>query len=446
MTRAAVAGMLLSAVVLRAQPAPRTDAFGDPLPPGAVARLGTARLRHPDGVHDVAFSPDGTRLAVTSDDGSVSVWDAHSGRLVARAEAGARGAGVAFGDAGKTVGTFAEGVGFRVFDAAAGKRVREAPSELKVGGRGVAPGRQPAPVLAPGLRWMAYRTGERENNNTRLLVIDPVSGRDVTAYPLRHAGWDTRVAFSPDGSRMVIGDSSSAAASVWVCDPAVGRVVTELRFEGGYAVAVGLNRGGSRVAAFTAPHGDDAPPAAVRVWDAATGKQLRAWPVRQFVHESLALSPDGATVAVTSREAASPTDYRMVTVVRLLDVANGEVVRRLVSAVQYGRLFYSPDGRRVAVGNGMRVELFDTATGRVTPDPADVVEADYEQGHAHRSVEFRPDGSLQLRGRAAGGVELWNPATGRRTEVVPVPPGGSYIHALSPDGRRLVYTAGRTIH
>jgi len=100
----------------------------------------------------------------------------------------------------------------------------------------------------------------------------------------------------------------------------------------------------------------------------------------------------------------------------------------------------------MAVARGMRVEVFDTATGRVVPDPQDVVESAYEQGHAHRSVEFRPDGSLLLHGRATGGVEVWNPATGRRTEVVPVPPGGSYIHALSPDGRRVVYTAGRTIH
>ena len=441
MTRVAVAGLLLAAGVLRADPPPGADAFGDPLPPGAVARLGTARLRHSDEIQDIAFSPDGTRLAVTTRDGRVSVWDAHSGRLVARGESGGSGGGVAYAENGKSVGTFAAGVGFRVVDAATGKRVREAPSELKVGGR--PDGRQPTPVLAPGLRWMAFTTGR--DAHTRVLVIDPVSGRDVTAYPLRHGGWDSRVGFSPDGGRMVIGDSSSAQTSVWVCDPSVGRVVTELRFDGGYAIAVGLNRDGSRVAALTAPHGDDAPQPAVRVWDVGTGKQLRALPVRNFVHESMVLSPDGATVAVTSREAASPTDYPMATVVRLLDVANGEVVRRLVSRVEYGRLVYSPDGRRLAVGSGGRVEVFDTATGRVVPDPTDVVDATREAAHAYRSVEFRPDGSLQLRGRA-GGVELWNPATGRRTQVVPVPPGGAYIHALSPDGRRLVYTVGRTIH
>src|SRR5262249_21128492 len=41
---------------------PRTDLLGDPLPPGALARMGTVRFRLPGKVKRVAFSPDGETI------------------------------------------------------------------------------------------------------------------------------------------------------------------------------------------------------------------------------------------------------------------------------------------------------------------------------------------------------------------------------------------------
>src|SRR5262249_51492781 len=63
-----------------APPAVRRDLYGDPLPPGAVARLGSMRLRHLAPLNRVAVSRDGSLVA--SIDYNVRVWDRRSGRLL----------------------------------------------------------------------------------------------------------------------------------------------------------------------------------------------------------------------------------------------------------------------------------------------------------------------------------------------------------------------------
>src|SRR5262249_7283772 len=55
----------------------RTDLLGDPLPPGAVARIGTLRFR---GWGPLAYSPDGKLLASGSPQEAIRIWEAATGR------------------------------------------------------------------------------------------------------------------------------------------------------------------------------------------------------------------------------------------------------------------------------------------------------------------------------------------------------------------------------
>jgi hypothetical protein len=58
----------------------RTDAYGDPLPPGAVARMGTLRFRADGPFEAIAYSPNGKLLAAAeASAGRIHVWDVASG-------------------------------------------------------------------------------------------------------------------------------------------------------------------------------------------------------------------------------------------------------------------------------------------------------------------------------------------------------------------------------
>src|SRR5262249_47432523 len=56
----------------------RQDYYGDPLPPGVLARLGTVQLRHR--LARVVFSPDGKSLVSAGTDQVVRFWDTATGR------------------------------------------------------------------------------------------------------------------------------------------------------------------------------------------------------------------------------------------------------------------------------------------------------------------------------------------------------------------------------
>src|SRR5262249_55121131 len=59
--------------------AKRVDALGDPLPPGALLRLGSTRLRG-ESASAVAFSPDGNWLASGGRDRHIRLWEPKTGK------------------------------------------------------------------------------------------------------------------------------------------------------------------------------------------------------------------------------------------------------------------------------------------------------------------------------------------------------------------------------
>jgi WD40 repeat protein len=62
------------------QQPPRRDLYGNLLPDGALARMGTERLRHPY-ARSIAFTADGKTLISAGQDQTVRFWDCATGQL-----------------------------------------------------------------------------------------------------------------------------------------------------------------------------------------------------------------------------------------------------------------------------------------------------------------------------------------------------------------------------
>jgi WD40 repeat protein len=108
-----------------AQPMPLTDLYGDPLPDGAIGRLGTARLRHSAFVRATTFLPDGTTLASVDDHGMVCLWDLATGKERTHYRIKPASAAVTtFSPDGRLVAC-SNGHEFRLYDLATGKLLHE---------------------------------------------------------------------------------------------------------------------------------------------------------------------------------------------------------------------------------------------------------------------------------------------------------------------------------
>ncbi len=158
--------------------------------------------------------------------------------------------------------------------------------------------------------------------------------------------------------------------------------------------------------------------------NAAGQNRLTAAVVPQTGHSSIvksvAFSPDGRTALSGSND----------NTLKLWDVATGQELRTFTGhSGEVKSLAFSPDGRSVLSGSGdTTVKLWDLASGQ---------EIRTFQGHsgAVRSVTFFPDGRKILSGSADKTVKIWDIATGREIRTFTKHAGTVVSAAISPNGQ-----------
>src|SRR5262249_9807073 len=107
----------------------RTDRYGDPLPDGALVRLGTTRLRHTSQVNQVFFAPDGKTVASKGQDDTVELWDVATGKLVRSLRLG--GDRVSFSGDGKKLASWKKNQ-LWLWDAKTGEQLHKIELKLEL--------------------------------------------------------------------------------------------------------------------------------------------------------------------------------------------------------------------------------------------------------------------------------------------------------------------------
>jgi WD40 repeat protein/transcriptional regulator with XRE-family HTH domain len=189
---------------------------------------------------EVLYSPDGARLALASNGGTVRIFDSTNGRLLLEFPTSHGGSEeqlwqIAFSPDGKRLGT-ARGDGVYVWDATSGKRLLTFTGH----GEGV---RASGITFSPNGKWAAT-TG----NDSSVQVWDAATG-EVIFKLAGHTGPTFGVAFSPDG-RSLASSSVDRTIKIWRLPAAGGQVPEPLTLHGhtGAVYRLAFSPDGSRLA------------------------------------------------------------------------------------------------------------------------------------------------------------------------------------------------------
>ncbi len=387
-------------------------------------------------INSLAYHPDGRRLAIGGHDRSVAIWDvaAHR-RLIDYPGHSGPVLYVGFSPGGERLASASQDATIKLWDPDSEPGMRQfriAPATAP-GGRPASPD-EPWPAECP--RWVGgVAFAPAGNELTAAGTEQAVAAWDAVGHVTRllrgGPGPMIALAYSPDGHK-VAAAGTDQTARIWDLPPGQTPITIADHEEGfcslayrpdGQMLATG---GGEPLKVIQVPKGKWHPPEGdgrtIRLWEPATGRELRSLCGHVGSVYALAFSPEGTRLASAGFDR----------VIRIWDPDSGRVLATLEG--HSGAVFalaFSPDGLQLASAGFDRViRIWDLASGRPIQKLA---------GHTNwvLGLAFSPDGERLASAGADQTVRLWDPARGREALTLRGPLDRVHGVAFSPDGERL---------
>lgn len=354
----------------------------------------------------LAFSPVQDLLAAAGKDGTITLWnvsDGTGGTLITDQETAAASS-ISFSPNGKYLVTGSHDTLIRIWSVQTRRLAKQWAAH------------------AGGVNCAIYnRAGTQVisgGNDNTIKLWDVTTGREMSALK-KHTGPVQALVVNPSQGNMLASGGNDSAVRLWDVDHN-----QELVMWGPHTYFVkdlDFTRGGTILATA---HGET-----LKLWNVATGHELRTLKRLGGWIYSLALSPDGSQVATGSGGEHGPYE------IHLWDVSTGRETLNIPNTVAYS-LVFSLDGKTLASGShDGKISLWDVQSGALLHfwrTPSAPV----------NSVAWTTNGQI-VSGSGDGGLRVWGIGQPEPVKTFNADIGSINAVDLSPDGKIL---AGRGSH
>jgi WD40 repeat protein len=360
---------------------------------------------HPYSTQQMVFSPDGQTLATGKPDGTIHLWDVATGAQLRTFKGNKNDDSLplVFSPDSRTFAS-AEGSSIKLWDAASGAELRSLGGHLTFTfGMAVSP---------DGVTLVTAGSGD----TIRLWNVKTENLLNIRA---KDCGL-TDAAFSPDGHTLAIA-CGNRTVKLWSVDTGKEIRTLDWNSEVPRFKSVTFSPDGRMLAA-----GDSEE--SFVLWDTRTGKLLSVLGGHDETTSTAVFSADRRQLVTGSGEYT-------VRLWNLKDASAGRITRRSVRVLEGDYIIHSmalsPDGRTLAIGTNKGIELWDIKRRMKVAAPVGFL------GNVY-SVTFSPDGGTLAGGSDDNMIRLWDMKRAGPARVLAGHLGDINSLAFGPKGQVLV--------